>query len=317
MKKRGPSSMFEVGKKSLSLVWSRFLLSLVKSFRSYYNARKAMLSRYLTQASQQARDLRKVPVLKVLLAVLPYIGYLLLFSFNQQLRHLTHLDVLSKPHYVILSKVERTLFFCYPHRVLSHLSNPLFDVIAAVPYLVHFPLPFLFAFYLAISEKRRGAFMPFMWCLGWVNFVAVLIQTTFPTAPPWFTDSAVFDKYGQLVYESPSEAGFSRIDAMLHVSIFHALYSTSPLKFGAFPSLHVAVPMVIFLNHPWLGKKFAGAHVILILLSAIYITHHYLVDALGGILLVCIVRLCIKKVWSPFPEHESKTSISPSSELTV
>ena len=260
------------------------------------------MGNYLPPIRPALAELRKIPILKVLLAVLPYVAYLLLFSFNPQLRHSTHLDTISKPHYILLARVEHTLFFCYPHRILSSFANPLFDAVAAVPYLVHFPLPFLFAFYLAISESRREAFLPYMWCVGWVNFVAVIFQTTFPTAPPWFADSAVFDEHGHVIYESPSEAGFSRMDKLLGVHIFHGLYSTSPLKFGAFPSLHVALPMVIFLNHPWLGKKFGAFHVVLIALSAIYITHHYLVDALGGILLACLVRLAILKIWSPFSE---------------
>ena len=247
-------------------------------------------------------------MLKVVLAVLPYVGYLVLFSFNPLVREVTHLDTISNPHYTILSHVEHALFFCYPHKILSSFANPLFDAVAAVPYLVHFPLPFLFAFYLLIKESRRDALLPYFWCVGWVNFVAVIIQTTYPTSPPWFTDSAVLNKHGDIIYESPSEAGFSRMDKLLGVSVFHGLYSTSPLKFGAFPSLHVALPMVIFLNHPWLGKKFGAFHVVLITLSAIYITHHYLVDALGGILLACIVRISILKVWSPFSELKTTKS---------
>ena len=261
------------------------------------------LLRTLPQQSQEwLSDIRQIPILKVLLAALPYIGYLLMFSFNKQIRHVTKLEAVARPHIIFLSNVEYTLFFFHPHRILSQFANPLFDILAGIPYLVHFPLPFLFILYLAASRNRRDAALPFLWCLGWVNFVAVIIQTTFPTAPPWYCDNTVIDQYGHTVYEAPSEGGFSRLDRLFGIHLFHGLYSTSPLKFGAFPSLHVAVPMVVFLNHPWLGKKFGAFHVVLITLSALYITHHYLVDALGGILLACIVRLSILKVWSPFDE---------------
>lgn len=254
------------------------------------------------QSQEWLADLRNIPVLKVLLAALPYIGYLLMFSFNKQIRHATRLDIVAQPHIIFLSHVEHTLFLCYPHRILSRLANPLLDITAGIPYLIHFPLPFLFVLYLAISKSRRDAVLPFFWCMGWVNFIAVIIQTTFPTAPPWYCDKTVMDQYGNIVYEAPSEGGFSRLDKLFGIDIFHSLYSTSPLKFGAFPSLHVALPMVVFLNHPWLGKKFGAFHVVLITLAALYITHHYLVDALGGILLACIVRISILKVWSPFKE---------------
>lgn len=259
-------------------------------------------------------DLRHLPVLKLVLAALPYLGYLLMFSFNRQIRHTTHLDTVARPHIIFLSNLEHTLFFCHPHRILSSLANPLFDMVAGVPYLIHFPLPFLFILYLAASRSRRDAVLPFLWCLGWVNFVAVIIQTTFPTAPPWYCDNTVIDQNGNTIYEAPNEGGFSRLDRLFGINLFHGLYSTSPLKFGAFPSLHVGVPMVVCLNHPWLGRKFGIFHVVLITLAALYVTHHYLVDALAGILLACIVRLCILKVWSPFPElmeKEVRTSREP------
>lgn len=246
--------------------------------------------------------LKNIPVTQVVLAILPYAAYLVLFSSNKSIRHITHLDDISEPNFIILSRIEHGLFFCYPHRVLSSLANPIFDLVAAIPYLIHFPLPFLFAFYLAVSDRRRGALLPYLWCLGWVNFVAVLFQITFPTAPPWFVDSAIVDQHKDVVYASPNEGGFSRVDRMFGIGLFHGLYSTSPLMFGAFPSLHVAVPMVVFLNHPWVGNKFGAFHVLLITLSAIYICHHYVVDALGGIALSCIVRWSILKIWSPFPE---------------
>ena len=258
--------------------------------------------RFLIFGLQGLAQLKNISLLELLLAVLPFSLYLVCFSGYKTLRHITHLETISQPNFIILSNIEHSLFFCYPHRLLSSLANPVFDVIAAVPYLIHFPLPFLFALYLAVNEKKREAALPYLWCVGWVDLIAVTIQTIFPTAPPWFADSAVLDQHGNVIFESPSEAGFSRLDRLLGVSLFHRLYSTSPLKFGAFPSLHVAVPMTVFLNHPWFGKKFGAFHVVMIALSAIYIEHHYLVDALGGILLACLVRLCILKVWSPFPE---------------
>lgn len=112
------------------------------------------------------------------------------------------------------------------------------------------------------------------------------------------------------MYEFPGEGEFYRLDRMMGFSLFHRLYSTSPLRFGAFPSLHVAMPMIVFLNHPWFGKKFGAFHVILITVAAVYARQHYLVDTLGGIALACIVRLSILKIWSPFPElgEQSRTT---------
>ena len=258
--------------------------------------------------SEVPRILKQIPEVlhfkKLLLALIPFLTYLLIFSCYKDFRKITDLDDLSPPNYVVLSSLEYSLFFCHPHKLLSYFANPFFDVLAAIPYLIHFPLPFLFGLYLASSSRRRAALYPYVWCAGWVNLIAVLFQATFPTAPPWFTDSAVLDVHGEVLYEMPNEAGFKRLDRLFGFGLFHNIYSQSPLKFGAFPSLHVAWPVVILFNHPWFGKKAAVGHIIWITLAALYITHHYLVDALGGILLVVFVRVCMWRLWSPFPELE-------------
>ena len=259
--------------------------------------------------------IRKLSLLRFLLAGLPYITYLLIFKFYTPLRHATHLDTAMPPNYHVLRNIEYHLFFFQPHQLLSSLANPIFDFLAAIPYLIHFPLPFLFGFYLALHPKKKTGIFPYMWCAGWVNFIAVLIQLIFPTASPWFVDSAVMDQHGKIVYEVANEAGFKRLDKLLGFGIFHGIYSQSPLKYGAFPSLHIAWPMIVFLNRPWFGKKVAGVHVVWITLAALYSTHHYLIDALGGILLAVLVRICMLKLWSPFPEYETASSQNEADKL--
>ena len=217
------------------------------------------------------------------------------------LRHVLGMSAIVHPNTVLLPWLEATLFHCLPHRVVSYYSHPALDFLAAVPYLVHFVLPFLFLFYLTIHRYRRRFVYSYIWCAGWVNLVAVLVQLLFPTAPPWFMDSAVFDGIdGRLIGSLPNEAGFQRLDAFVGFPFFHNLYAQSPVKFGAFPSLHVAWPVVVLVNHPWFGMKFAAAHVAWITWAALYSNHHYAVDALGGILLALLVHFMMTRVWSPF-----------------
>ena len=247
-----------------------------------------------------------------LLAFLPYLSYLVIFKFYTPLRHFMNLDKISPPSFDVLPAIEEQVFLCLPHRLLSKLANPIFDILAAIPYLIHFPLPFIFGGYLALHHTKKKALLSYMWCAGWVNFLAVLVQFVFPTASPWFVDSAILDEHQNVIYEYANEAGFKRLDSILGFAVFHSIYSQSPVKFGAFPSLHVAWPMIVFLNHPWFSYKVAGLHVLWITLAAVYSTHHYLIDALGGIVLAIIVRVCILKVWSPFPEYVDPNSDSKS-----
>lgn len=252
-------------------------------------------------------NVRGVDVCKLVVALLPMIFYSTAFKYYKQLRILTGLDKLIPPNYTILSNIEHTLFSCHPHKVLGSLENPVFDCLAAVPYLFHFFLPFLFSAYLYINPKRRPALYPFLWCMGWVFIFAVLFQGTFPTAPPWFTDSAVLDEHGRIIFAVPNEAGFRRVDRLFGVTIFHDIYSKNPVKFGSLPSLHTALPTIVLFNHPWGGAKVGAVHVVWVILAALYSAHHYLIDAIGGIILVIIVRLSMLLMWSPFPELDETT----------
>ena len=101
-------------------------------------------------------------------ASLPFFLYLLIFKFYIPLRRVTRLDLSNPPSYYVLPNIEYHLFFFQPHKVLSKLANPVFDVLAAIPYLIHFPLPVLFGAYLVIHPSKRGALFLYMWC-GWMS----------------------------------------------------------------------------------------------------------------------------------------------------
>ena len=245
---------------------------------------------------------------KTFIAFLPYLLYLLFYSNYNLIRRITGLSEIRKPNISFLPWLEYLVFHCYPHRILSKFANPTLDVLAAIPYLIHFPLPAFFILYLLISEEKRKSIFRFAWCAGWVNIIALVLQYFFPTAPPWFVDSAVFTSDGRFIKASPNEAGFHRLDALIGAHFFHGIYSASPLKFGAFPSLHVAWPAIILVNQPWLGKKFAWIHVLWITWAAMYSNHHYGVDAIAGILIVFIVNFCILQIWSPFTNPRPRSA---------
>lgn len=270
---------------------------------SVLSLNQAMISKLCSDFPGRLRDiLATIEYKKLVLSFIPFTFYLLVFRFYKEIRAITSLDDVSHPHIDTLGNIESTVFFVQVHSVLSRLANPIFDFLAAIPYLLHFPLPFLFALFLILHPNRRGAVYPFLWCAGWVNFIAAIIQLTLPTAPPWYADSVVYGRRHQIVYLAPCEAGFHRLDQLMGVSAFHSLYSKSPVTFGAFPSLHVAIPVVVFLNHPWGGWKVGLTHVVWIALAAMYSTHHYFIDVIGGLFLALLVRLFMLKLWSPFEE---------------
>eukprot|EP00048_Salpingoeca_helianthica_P016952 m.235005 g.235005 ORF g.235005 m.235005 type:complete len:272 (+) comp19856_c0_seq1:42-857(+) len=254
------------------------------------------------------------------LAATPFLGYLIIFKYYAYLRELSGMSDIIKPNREVLPWLDQAIFRCLPHRELSTHPNVVLDFLAAVPYLVHFPLPVLFIAYLYFANRRRKHIYPFLWCAGWVNLLAVIVQFLFPTAPPWFTDTARYDELGQFVAAGNNEAGFERLDNLFRIHMFHSIYSASPVKFGAMPSLHVAWPAIILVCRPWISSQFGVFHVLWIAWAAMYSNHHYAIDATAGILLAVLVNVCMMRIYCPFPpvsifNDEDRPARTPTSRL--
>jgi membrane-associated phospholipid phosphatase len=162
-------------------------------------------------------------------------------------------------------------------------SIPVFDLFAALGYALHFVAPWAFGFYLWRANGKQFAFL---WCLGWLNALAVITQALFPTAPPWY-----IHKYGMTppTYEMRGDpAGLQYADDFLHMKFFHGIYTSSPVVFGSFPSLHAAWPMMIAVFAPQgsLLARVAWFYVIWVWWAAMYLRHHFFVDCVGGALYV-------------------------------
>jgi len=297
--------------------WHSFTESIKHVLETEWHNKKQDLSGYCSSVSQ----LFEFVSLKLLLiSAIPLLMYLIIFKSYLFLKEVLHLP--EKPH-LVLPVVEYSIFHCLPHQILSRQWNVTFDFLAAIPYMFHFALPVLFIAYNVITRRARGVplIYQYLWCVGWTNIVAVLIQFLFPTAPPWFNDSAVFDETGgEVISSAPNEAAFQRIDALIGIPWFKNMYGQSPLKYGSFPSLHVAWPTVIFLHQPWINNKVGLAHVIWITWAALYSSHHYLIDAIGGITVVVAVKLGMVHIWEPFSKNRrshTPSEVSSSSGSTT
>ena len=87
-------------------------------------------------------------------------------------------------------------------------------------------------------------------------------------------------------YSIPGEAGgLARIDKILGLELYGASFGHSPLVFGAFPSLHSAAATLTMLFLYYLKPKLwplCIAHVMWMWWATMYLTHHYLIDLVGG-----------------------------------
>lgn len=203
----------------------------------------------------------------------PLVLWFTLFQFGTRIPHeyRPEIDVRTLPF------LENALFgeaFSF----IVETSNNTFVLIAAIPYLLHFVIPWVFAAYL---YKTDGKPLIFLWCIGILNTASVLTHLFMPTAPPWY-----IEKYGLNTpadYSIPGDPGRLReADIILNMPLFERLYGNNPIVFGSFPSLHAAWPFMIATFTSWGHLKWL--YVFWVWWAALYLKHHYFLDVIGGVL---------------------------------
>lgn len=168
-------------------------------------------------------------------------------------------------------EMDKWLFGDFVYLLVDRMQNTFLDFLSALPYLIHYSLPFLYSIYLALFVREYCKFYQFILSFGIVCVMSTVLQHIIPTAPPWL-----------LAEDKPPEANFARVDAAIQLNLFKSIYAMSTCVCGAFPSIHAAWPTVILFTQPWIGKWFCWGHVGLIMFAAVYSMHHYIIDVLFG-----------------------------------
>jgi len=190
--------------------------------------------------------------------------------------------------------------------IFSKNENVFFDLLAWIPYgIIHYIMPILVGVYLALFYKP-GYCGVYLFFFGIMNTNAVLTQLLWPTSPPWYYKKNGTNPADYTMHGDP--AGLQRIDKLFHVDFYTSTFTSNPLPWGAWPSLHsgFAAYSAIFLTY--LYPKYCPFYFIYvgwIWWATMYLGHHYLFDLLGGLLyaVICslagIIYLMIKK-----PQHK-------------
>jgi inositol phosphorylceramide synthase catalytic subunit len=161
------------------------------------------------------------------------------------------------------------------------------DLACGVAYMIYLYIALGFAVAIALAGRRHERLLArYGWTFFFVNVAAFLTYCFLPTAPPWYV--AAHGLGPADVTTAPNPAALVRFDAMVGIRYFHEFYSRSSDVFGAIPSLHCAYPLVVFLYARELRRKWLSvtllAFWLLVMFSAVYLQHHYVVDALLGTL---------------------------------
>lgn len=178
------------------------------------------------------------------------------------------------------------------------------DFMAGFFYLCWVPVPLGFAIYLYLKGKRE-MYLRFSLAFLFVNLVGFVGYYIHPAAPPWYVIEHGFTP----VLNTPgSVAGLGRFDALVGAPVFHSIYCNNSNVFAAVPSLHAAYMLVatIYAVISRQNKFCIGIFAFIcmgIWWTAVYSTHHYIIDVLLGILttivaLLILERLLLRAEWA-------------------
>ena len=150
------------------------------------------------------------------------------------------------------------------------------DVVMSGVYVAHFAYPVAYAWWLWVNDRER--YMRFVMALVAVSFAAFFTFLVLPVAPPRFASLAslplppvdvMSEVARSLLWSGPSWA--------------YANLLGNPT--AAFPSMHAAYPLLVFLFLRERSSRAAlpwALFVVVIWFATIYLGHHYAIDVVAG-----------------------------------
>ncbi len=171
------------------------------------------------------------------------------------------------------------------------------DFMAGIFYLCWVPVPMGFAIWLYMRGEYRN-YLRFSIAFLLVNLVGFCGYYIHPAAPPWYAINYGFEP----ITGTPGNvAGLGRFDELVGVGVFNAIYGQNSNVFAAVPSLHAAY-MLITTVYAAVSRKSLGLVALFAFIcvgiwwTAVYSTHHYVIDVLLGILTAIVGILLWEKV---------------------
>ncbi|TFY73665.1 hypothetical protein EWM64_g10347, partial [Hericium alpestre] len=166
----------------------------------------------------------------------------------------------------VLPTLETVLYGANVSDILTRFTHPVLDVFAWIPYGIgHFTIPFVVAAFLWLFRAKQ-ALHAWAFIFGYLNLVGVIIQILFPCAAPWY--EVIFGLTPADYSMLGSPGGLLRIDNIFHSHGYTVAFSNAP---------------ALFISHffPW-TTKYVWFYASLLYWATMYLTHHYLIDVVGG-----------------------------------
>ena len=234
--------------------------------------------------------------ISVMRSAVPYLIFLMIYGLNNVLHIQPGLEDIGCVHMHTINNIEKFVLGFHPHEVISSVHNTFLDFLSAIPYLIHYVIPVLFPLYLAwrgLTEEIHR----FYWLMGWCMWLNYFIWLAFPHTPPWVllnlqqphnASTPIAD-----LMEHREGCAFQRLDEYTGLHFFHNMFKGNPILFASFPSGHVAWPTVMYLSGPAPGGSYFILYILYIAWATMYTCHHYLLDAIGAIVMVMSAKKII------------------------
>ncbi|ATB44909.1 phosphatase PAP2 family protein [Corallococcus macrosporus] len=175
--------------------------------------------------------------------------------------------------------------------------NTALDLLCGFAYAAYLYEVFVLALFFFV--KKDSLFERLCWGFLVANAMGVVIYVLYPAAPPWYVL-----QYGPGPADlaaPPNPAGTARFDELLGIRYFASFYARSTNVFGAMPSLHAAYPFLVMLfvwSRGWAWRIATGLFALLVAFSAVYLTHHYVLDVLAGLGVAAVAYLAVESVYA-------------------
>lgn len=234
---------------------------------------------------------------RFLLAFLPFLLYWVVYDTLRIFQS----NLLQPIHIGDLYEAEKSLFGIQtehgrltPNEYWLFHTNPVLDFLTGIAYINWFSVPLVLAGWFWVKDKQ--AFTRFSTTFFLANLIGWVIYYIYPAAPPWY-----YELYGNIECHGIEgcAAGLLNFDAMFNINLFKNMYSMAPNPFAAMPSLHSAFPITVL---TWSFQKFRYMNILFVLhgigiwFSAVYLSHHYTLDVLAGILCGLLSFIIVQKL---------------------
>lgn len=223
---------------------------------------------------------------KFILGFSIFIVYWIIFDYMKAFPNYNY----STVHIEDLYNAEKHLFGIHfngslltPNEYWRANSKTAIDVAAGIFYLCWIPVPLAFAAYLFFKNRRQFLYFSLTFVL--INLLGFIVYYVYPAAPPWYVQFNGFTFHAKT---PGNTAGLARFDAFFNAGIFKSIYAKGSNVFAAMPSLHSSYPVVVLYYGLKNRLKWMNIFFVIVMLgiwfTAIYASHHYVLDVLAGIL---------------------------------